>query len=286
MARPLRIEFEGAVYHVTSRGNRREHIYEDDGDRERFLSVLAGVVARFGWLCHGYCLMGNHYHLIVETPEANLSRGMRQLNGVYTQRYNVRHGRVGHVFQGRYKAVVVEKERHLLELCRYVVLNPVRAGMAAWAGQWQWSNYRATAGLRKSPEFLSTDWVLSQFGRSRTEAQREYRQFVREGIEAPSPWEGLVGGLLLGSEQFVAECRAHLLGDKQLQEVPRASRFTGRPTLEDLFRHSHRVDRARRNKLIAEAYRDHGYTMKHIGNFLGLHYTTVSRLIKAQEEGI
>jgi len=272
------------VYHVTSRGNRREPIYEDDSDRELFLLVVGGVVGGFGWLCHGYCLMGNHYHLIVETPAPNLCRGMRQLNGVYTQRYNGRHGRVGHVFQGRYKAVVVEKERHLLELCRYVVLNPVRAGMVARAGQWRWSNYRATAGLRKPPEFLSTQWVLAQFGKRRAEAQRAYRQFVGEGMAAPSPWEGLVGGLLLGSERFVAECRARLAGDRELEEIPRPSRFAGRPMLTNLFRGTGRTDRAKRNELIAEAYRDLGYTMKAVGDFLGLHYTTISRIVKQHEE--
>ena len=133
MARPLRIEFAGAVYHVTSRGNHRAMIYEDDGDRVLFLEVLESVVERFNWLCHAYCLMGNHYHLLIETPEGNLSAGMRHLNQVYTQRYNRAHGVVGHLFQGRFKSVLIEKEAHLLEVCRYVVLNPVRAGMVAQA---------------------------------------------------------------------------------------------------------------------------------------------------------
>jgi putative transposase len=129
MTRPLRVEFPGAVYHVTSRGDGREAIYVDDTDRDCFLAVVGQVLDRFAWRCHAYCLMGNHYHLLIETPEANLARGMRQLNGVYTQRFNRQHGRVGHVFQGRYKAIVVQKDKHLLELCRYVVLNPVRAGV-------------------------------------------------------------------------------------------------------------------------------------------------------------
>jgi len=268
---------------VTSRGKQREHIYEDNSDRELFLHVLGRVVDRFGWLCHGYCLMGNHYHLIVETPKPNLSRGMRQLNGVYTQRYNARHGRAGHVFQGRYKAVAVEKnKRHLLELCRYVVLNPVRAGTVARASQWRWSSYRATAGLRNPPEFLSTQWVLEQFGKRPAERQRAYRQFVSEGIDAPSPWEGLVGGMLLGSERFVAECRARLAG--QIEQIPRPGRSPGRPTLTNLFRGTARTDRAKRNKLIAEAYRAFGYTMKEIGDSLGLHHTTISRIVKQHEE--
>ena len=137
MARPLRIEFVDALYHVTSRGNRREPIYEDNRDRDVFLNVLEGVVKRFRWLCHAYCLMGNHYHLLIEPPEPNLSRGMRQLNGVYTQKYNLLHKEVGHVFQGRFKAFVVERESHLLELCRYIVLNPVRAGLVESRGRGQ-----------------------------------------------------------------------------------------------------------------------------------------------------
>jgi len=126
MARPLRIEYEGAVYHVTARGNARSDIYLSDSDRELFLDALAYVVDRFGWVCHAYCLMDNHYHLMIETPQANLSRGMGQLNGIYTQRFNRKHDRVGHVYQGRFKSIVVDKESYLLELSRYVVLNPVR----------------------------------------------------------------------------------------------------------------------------------------------------------------
>lgn len=127
MARPLRIEYPGAVYHLTSRGNRQEAIFQDDEDRYGFLDIFGKTVRRYNWICHAYCLMDNHYHLLVETPDGNLSLGMRQLNGLFTQLINRRHGKVGHVFQGRFKSILVEKEAHLLELCRYVVLNPVRA---------------------------------------------------------------------------------------------------------------------------------------------------------------
>ena len=146
MARPLRLEFPGALYHLTSRGNARLPICEDGKDREAFLATLSAAVERFNWICHAYCLMGNHYHLMVETPDGNVSAGMRHLNGVYTQRFNRRHGRVGHVFQGRFKAIVVERESYLLELCRYVVLNPVRAAMVKRVERYPWSSYRATAG--------------------------------------------------------------------------------------------------------------------------------------------
>ena len=160
MARPLRIEFPGALYHVTSRGNARQDIALDDEDRAAFLAVLAEARERFAWLVHAYCLMGNHYHLMVETPEANLSRGMRQLIGVYTQRFNRRHGRVGHLFQGRYKAILVERESYLLELCRYVVLNPVRAGLVARVEDWRWSSYAETAGRARPGGPVTTGWIL------------------------------------------------------------------------------------------------------------------------------
>ena len=129
MSRPLRIEYVGALYHVTARGDNKAEIYLDDGDREQFLVTLEEVCRRFNWVLHTYCLMDNHYHLLIETPESNLSSGMRQLNGVYTQRFNRKHERVGHVFQGRFKSILVQKEYYLLELARYIVLNPVRARM-------------------------------------------------------------------------------------------------------------------------------------------------------------
>ena len=147
MARPLRIEFPGALYHVTARGNARAPIFLEDADRQLLLATLGDAHERHGWLCHAYCLMPNHYHLLLGTPEANLSQGMRQLNGLYTQRFNRRHDRVGHVFQGRFKGILVERGAHLLELARYIVLNPVRAGIVACAEAYRWSSLRATQDL-------------------------------------------------------------------------------------------------------------------------------------------
>ena len=183
MARPLRLEFPGAIYHITSRGNAREEIFFDEVDRKIFLSILADTVKRYNLIFHAYCLMGNHYHLMVETPDANLSLGMRQLNGVYTQSFNRRHQRVGHIFQGRYKSILVEKGPHLLELCRYIVLNPVKAGMVKRPEQWNWSSYKTTAGMSMAAEFLSTDWILKQFSPKKTEAKKRYVEFVNKGLD-------------------------------------------------------------------------------------------------------
>ncbi len=279
MARPLRIEYPGALYHITSRGNARQPIYKDDKDREAFLELLGSVLGRYGWICHAYCLVGNHYHLLIETPDGNLSKGMRQLNGIYTQHFNRRHGRVGHVFQGRFKAIVVDRDSYLLELCRYVVLNPVRAGVVGSLGRYKWSSYRATAGIVRSPSFLTTDWVLSEFGRIRRKAQDRYKEFVKEGIKKPSPWENLRGQILLGDDKFVVRLEPYLKDVQELREVPRVQRFVNRPLSEELFRDIREKSKSIRNKKIREAHLSYGYTLVEIARVAGVHYTTVSRIV-------
>jgi putative transposase len=281
MSRPLRIEYPGAVYHVTSRGDARRPIFRTDDDRVLFLDVLASIVSRFHWLCHAYCLMNNHYHLVLETPEGNLSRGMRQLNGVYTQRFNRRHRKPGHVFQGRYKAIVVEKESYLLELCRYVVLNPVRAAAAETPEAWKWSSYRASAGYADAPDYLTTDWILAHFGKKRKMAQRHYREFVRGGEKNAKPWEHLTGQVYLGDEPFVLAMKSLVRKSETLGEVPRVQRYAGRPGLIELFKASSRESR---NASIVAAHVRYGYTLNEIGRHLGIHYTTVSKIIKASKE--
>ena len=277
MARPLRIEYEGAVYHVTSRGNARQNIFHVDSDREVFLEVLSDAVKRFGWVCHAYCLMTNHYHLLLETPEANLSRGMRHLNGVYTQAFNRRHARSGHVLQGRFKAIVVEKESHLLELARYVVLNPVRAKAIRSAKDWRWSSYRATAGMAEAPEFLTTNWILAEFHRARARATRLYREFVKQG-RGVDAWTELRGGILLGSDDFVDKLKPLLAGYQTLREVPRRERLATRPSLEELFSDVH--DKAERDRRIHVAVRVHEYTLQSVADSLGLHSSTISTIAK------
>jgi len=269
MARPLRIEFEGAVYHVTSRGNAREDIYLSDEDRIMFLDVLSYVVKRHEWICHAYCLMTNHYHLMIETPNKNLSRGMSQLNGMYTQRFNRKHERVGHVFQGRFKSIIVDKEEYLLELSRYIVRNPVAASIVNHVEDWPWSSYQATVGNIEVPEFLRTDWLLSQFG-----TVDEYVDFVAIK-DVASPWRLLNGPDVLGSDEF----------RKLLQKKAGGVR-AGIPRKKYLLRHLPLSDIAcessSRSQWMWEAYHEHGYTMQAISDFANLHNSTVSRLIKQE----
>jgi REP element-mobilizing transposase RayT len=272
MARPLRKEFPGAVYHLTSRGNARQRIFVGDADRELFLGTLARVVSRYGWTCHAYCLMANHYHLLVETPRGNLAIGMRQLNGIYTQSFNRRHKRVGHLFQGRYKAILIEKESYLLELCRYIVLNPARVKGGGGHAAWKWSSYRATAGLVQVPELLSVDWVLGQFGRQRQRAHERYRAFVDEGM-AHRPWDKLKRQIYLGSEKFIERYSA---AHKRLKNIPGAQPRAAKPSLEWIFAKHKRT-------AIAQAYREHGYRLHEIAKHLGVHYATVSRRLQELE---
>lgn len=214
-----------------ARGNDRQPVFFGDGDREVFLDVLARVATVMRWRVHAWVLMSNHYHLLLETPEPNLSRGMRQLNGLYTQRINARHGRTGHVLQGRFKGILVERESHLVELCRYLVLNPVRARLVSSAAQWPWSSYRATAGLAPAPSWLETGWTLEQFAPARRDAIRAFRRFVAEGTGSDyAPWDAVEGQLYLGREGFRAGLQGRGAGLAQAAEIPKAQRAVVRPT--------------------------------------------------------
>ena len=284
MARPLRIEFPGAVYHVTSRGNERKAIFRDNQDRKMFLDILADVTLRYNWLCHAYCLMDNHYHLLIDTPDGNLSIGMRQLNGIYTQRINKRHGRVGHLFQGRFKAVLVQKDSHLLEACRYVVLNPVRAKRVHRPEEWIWSSYGATAGRAKLHPCLVTDWVLKQFGSKRKIAEANYRKFVRDGIGAGSIWNSVRAQSVLGEADFIESLSDYVRGKKQIPELAKSQRFMNKPPLRDIFKSEVLRDKRKRDKSIGEAVFEHGYTQREVADHLRIHFTSVSRILRAKDE--
>jgi len=280
MSRPLRIELAGGLYHVTSRGDRGEAIYRDERDRAAWLGVFGEVCRRFNWRCHAYCQVTNHYHLVVETPDANLSKGMRQLNGVYTQASNRRHGLVGHLFQGRFKAILVERDAYLLELARYLVLNPVRAAMVREAGDWPWSSYRAMVGQAPAPEWLETDWVLGQFGEERSRAQARYAAFVREGVGQASVWDGLRHQIFLGNEAFVERHRGPSKPAERLREVPRDQRRALAKPLADF---DHRYPD--RHEAMARAFQTGVYSMREIADYFGVHYSTVSRAVRRLEVG-
>jgi len=186
-------------------------------------------VKQQGWVCYAYCLMDNHYHLMMETPEANLVRGMRRLNGVYTQAFNRWHKKVGHVFQGRYKAILVDKENYLLELCRYVVLNPVRAKVVERPEEWRWSSYRATAGKSAAPEWFAAEKLLSFFG----DQQANYREFVAEGIGKASVWGGLKGQIYFGKHAFL-ERMQNLVDRKAVHGIAKAQIKPLRPSVDEI----------------------------------------------------
>lgn len=309
MARPLRVEFANALYHVTSRGNGRQNIFHDDRDNRKFLELLGRTVERYRWICHAFCLMVNHYHLIIETQEANLSKGMHHLNANYCQAHHKRRGAVGHLFQGRFKAIVVDRESYLLELARYVVLNPVRAGLVAHPQDWSWSSYRAMMvlpppasmpavsaqsepppqTLPTTPEeapFLSTDWLLAQFDSDETVSRQRYRDFVAAGIGQASPWPQLQSQLFLGKETFIDALKEAIPEKTAVREIPKQQRYAKRPPLEEIFPGGRsKQSKKERDEAIVAGYLTYGYEQKEIAAFLGIHYTTVSRIISDHPGG-
>jgi len=261
MPRSPRIVYPGALYHVTSRGNERKAIFRSDTDRAIFLELLESTIRRFSWICHGYCLMGNHYHLLVETPKPNLARGMHRLNGCYAQSCNRRWSRVGHLFQGRYHGIVAEKEAYLLELVRYIGLNPVRAGWRDAPEEWPWGSYPALVGLSRAPSWLTTAWVLAQFAPDRGRARERLREFVWARIADPAPLP-VRNDLYLGTDAFIDRVDARVMFEIEHESQP------ARPALETLFAESSRP---------LEAAREHGYTLREIADATGRHYSTISR---------
>ncbi|MBI4190153.1 MAG: transposase [Betaproteobacteria bacterium] len=278
MSRPLRLEFEGALYHVTSRGDRREPIFEDDADREAWLVVVGQGLERFDATAFAYCLMGNHFHLVVQTRQPNLSRLMRQINGVYTQRYNRRHAKVGHLFQGRFKAVVVDEEAYFLEVCRYVDLNPVRAKMAKRPQDWPWSSYRAHTGRVTSPAWLDSPALHRRLAprAPRRDGPDAYARFVAQGRGVKLWDEALAGQIFLGGEAFVKRMQARI-GVVSEHEIPRAQRRPAARALEQYFKG------AQRDVAIMRAYLDGGHTQTAIARATGLSVSRISRLIASQE---
>ena len=275
MARSLRIEYNGALYHITSRGNKKENIFLSDADRVLFLTILDEVCNRCHWICYSYCLMSNHYHLLIETPEGNISKGMRLLNGMYTQQFNRLHSRVGHVFQGRFKGILVEKENYLLELSRYIVLNPVRANMVATASDWIWSSYRATICETKSPTWLASNHILALFSTEVLSAIKKFQNFVALGILSESPWHSLKNQIYLGSDHFVKDMQSKINPQKNLNNFPKPQYLVQPHSLQHFEQQS-----INRDEGIIMAYNSGGFSMAEIGKHFSLHYSRVSRIIK------
>jgi putative transposase len=275
MARPLRIEFSDACYHVTARGNQRQKIFLDPADRTEWLDIAGQIAERFHWRIYAYCQMGNHFHLVAQTPEPNLARCMRQLNGVYTQRFNRQHHRCGHLLQGRYHAVIVDEESYLLDVCRYVLLNPVRAGLVRHAANWRWSSYRATAGQTAAPEWLAASHLLRHFSTNAAEAIHEFRGFVDAGLSARSPWEALRQEIYLGDEHFIELTQARMAEARRRDtEIPRPQRLAVPTSLDALFTDADDIPTA-----VIAAYRSGQFAMRQIADHLGVHYSTISRLL-------
>ncbi|MBA5608618.1 transposase [Duganella sp. FT3S] len=277
MTRPLRLEFAGALYHVTSRGDRSEAIYRDDADRLAWLDILALVCKRYNFIVHAYCQMTNHYHVLIETVDGNLSLGMRQLNGQYTQLFNRRHQVAGHLFQGRYKAILVQKQGYLLELARYVVLNPLRARMVSSLGAWPWSSHHLLVGACKAPAWFDREWLLGQFGSTGNVAVQRYIRFVMAGIGRDSPLLGVNYQLILGDAAFTARYH-HGPPHGAVRGISRTQRRALGWPLDEYRRHFPDRDEA-----IARAYFSTVYTMQQIADFFGISMRTVNRAVQKFE---
>ncbi len=261
-----------------SRGNRKADIFEDDEDRRRFLEIVSEAAERYTVRCQSYCLMGNHYHCVLETPGGNLSDAWHFVNGVYTQASNRRHHRTGHVFEGRFVSRLVDNDDYLRNANTYVVLNPVAAGLASNASDWAWSSYRATAGLVTPPEFLSLDWIDWVFGGpTRDDSQRRYREFI---AAPPASFDSIMDGELLhGSPSFEEAIRAQIGATLHQLRLPREYRALARPSLPEIF--DAELSRIERNSRIVRAHVVHGYRLSEISAFLRLHPNTMSKIIQA-----
>jgi REP element-mobilizing transposase RayT len=290
MSRPLRIEFPGAVYHVTSRGDRREAIYHDDVDRTTQLEIIGQAMDRFDAQVLAYCLMGNHYHLVLHTRSANLSRLMRHVNGVYTQAYNRRHGLVGHLLQGRFKAILVDRAAYLMALCRYVERNPVAAKMVRQAGDWPWSSYRAHVGQVAAPRWLDSDglhgYLLGRpaaHARDRARACQRYAALVAQSDPRDADFwnEALHGQIFLGDEAFAQRMQALAQPQRAAaREAPRAQRRPQPAAWQALLARAG----GDRNCALVAGYREGGMTMTALAAHAALSVSMVSRVVARAEK--
>ena len=282
MTRQLRIQFEGAPYPIISRGNERMMIFLDEADRIKHLNILHKTLERFNWLCHVYCLMGNHYHLVIETPDANLAKGMKYLNQIYSQFFHWKYNRVGHVLQGRYKSYIIQREAYLLHCCRYIVLNPWDAGLVEHPKEWKWSSYGATAGLSKPSPFLTTGWLLEIFGSDLKRARNNYMNFVEADMNGKRSKLEYKYQLFLGSDEFAESILKRYGPFSSMTDINNTQLGFGRPTLNQIF-YLCKLPKEIRNHGIRMAYREHKYPLKDIAAHLNMNPNYLCDIIKNQE---
>lgn len=273
MARKHRIRFRGAIYHVMARGNRKERIFVDDVDRRRFLQIVAVGLNKFGAECFVQCLMGNHFHLVIHTPRANISNVMHHIDGLYTQYENWRHHTTGHVLEGRYVALVIDDMVYLRNAIGYVLRNPVEAGFVSDAGEWRWSSYNAAIG-RGAPVFETLSWVIMLFpAESLDDSRRLLTEYVRK---EPDDYPDVVRAAAEGPHAFKKHVRKVIGMTLYRAELPRSYRALARPPLSEIFAGTKRTQR---RLTILRAHIVHGYLLREIADYLELHPTTVSRIV-------
>ena len=287
MARPLRITYPGAFYHVTSRGNERKAVFKSERDREKFLEYLESATLRYDARIHTYCMMDTHYHLLLETPSGNLSQIMRHINGAYTTYFNVKRDRSGHLFQGRYKAILVDLDEYAKELSRYIHLNPVRAKMVETPEEYDWSSYKFYIGKQRSAEWLYRDFILGYFSKKVSTAQKKYQNFVDALVaqEYYSPLEEVVSSTLLGSADFIAYIKENFLSAKKPnKELPALKELVQKPSMRDIFEEVELVltedKNLARNVKMYLCQRNTGKNLKDIGLHFGIGESGVSKACK------
>src|SRR4030067_3821088 len=287
MARPLRIEYPGAFYHITSRGNEQQNIFKSDSDRVRFLSYLESAVERYKAAIHVYCLMNNHYHLLLETPIGNLSQIMRHINGAYTTYYNTKRKRFGHLLQGRYKAILIEADEYAEELSRYIHLNPIRAGIRVKLEEYQWSSYQYYIGKKQTPKWLTVDYILSYFGRETSTAQKKYSEYVKSLItdnEYDNPLKDTKASAILGGNEFVNEIRDKYLSGKKIDRNQPSLRELKRTNIKEIISEVEKT--LGKNEVISKkaaiylCHRYSGRTLREIGGYFSIGESAVSQTSK------
>ena len=282
MPRKPRLEFPGTIYHINHRGNHQEYIYRDDDDRKMFLELLKTTIERMNWVCHAYCLMGNHYHLLIEIPEGILSRGMSWLNGVYTQKFNRKYDISGHLFQGRFKSKPVQDNMQFLMAARYIVRNPLETHMVEDACDWPWSSYRATVGKITPPGYLLVDDVLSSLSSDRHNAQLFFQELVHMDLKENDDQIITLFQKVYGEQRepvFQKRIRTILDMKNSLGPVFRNQRILSRPELKELFNGNEEGNLNTRNRIICDAFKLYAYTQSEIAEFLDLSSSAISKVI-------